>query len=151
MQPTKKIMRAALAALVFVLVLLLGASVALAAPTFNRPINSDSGHVANAIALSKGTFSSGVPAAVVTTADSYADSLSASVLASVYGGPLLLTSGSSLSADVASELSGSSRPRSSSSGSPRRLRQASRARSPVSPIPPRSSASKVATVMRRPL
>ncbi len=48
---------------------------------------------------------SGVPAAVVTTADSYADSLSASVLASVYGGPLLLTSGSSLSADVASELS----------------------------------------------
>ena len=67
-------------------------------------MNSDSGHVANAISLSGKAFAGGAPAVVVTSVDSYADSLTAAVLAKAYSGPLLLTSASALSADVASEL-----------------------------------------------
>jgi len=86
-----------------VLALLLLAGVALAAPTLNSPVNNSS-QVDNAIALSTKAFPSGAPAVVVTVVDSYADSLAAPVLASVYGGPLLFTSSSSLSPSVATEL-----------------------------------------------
>jgi hypothetical protein len=79
------------------------AGVALAAPTFNTPI-ANSSQVDNALALSKKAFAGGAPAVVITTVDGYADSLSAAVLAKVYGGPLLVTSSSSLSASVATEL-----------------------------------------------
>ena len=41
---------------------------------------------------------------VITSVDGYADSLAAGVLANAYSGPLLLTSASALSSDVASEL-----------------------------------------------
>jgi hypothetical protein len=103
MKPTKKKAYLGLALLAFALTLLASSAIALAAPTFNRPVNETT-HVANAISLSTTAFSSGVPAAVVTSGDAYADSLAAAVLAKAYSGPLLLSSGSSLSADVASEL-----------------------------------------------
>jgi putative cell wall-binding protein len=103
MQPIKKRLYIGLSLLVFSLVLFAGSSVCLAAPTFNRPVDGSS-HVANAISVSKAAFSGGASTVVVTSVDSYADSLTAAVLAKVYGGPLLLTSSSSLSADVASEL-----------------------------------------------
>jgi hypothetical protein len=76
---------------------------ALAGPTLNTPLN-DSSPVTNAVSLSARAFPNGAPAAVVTTLDSYADALAAPVLAKVYGGPLLFTPASSLSANVASEL-----------------------------------------------
>jgi hypothetical protein len=103
MRPMKKTTYAGLALLVFSLVLLASSAVCLAAPTFNTPVNSDSGHVVNALSLSR-NFSAGVPGAVVTSADSYTDSLTAAVLAKAYSGPLLLTSSSALGASVASEL-----------------------------------------------
>jgi hypothetical protein len=101
--PARKKIYLGLAALVFALTLLASSAVALATPTFNRPVNEDT-HVANAIALSTTAFPSGASAAVVTSADSYAESLTAAVLAKAYSAPLLLSSASSLSADVASEL-----------------------------------------------
>jgi cell wall-associated NlpC family hydrolase len=103
MRPIKKTTYAGLALLVFSVVLFASSAVCLASPTFNTPVNSDSGHVANAISLSR-NFSAGVPGAVVTSVDSYTDSLTAAVLAKAYSGPLLLTSSSSLSSSVASEL-----------------------------------------------
>ena len=102
MKPKKKIYLG-LALLVFALTLLASSAIALAAPTFSRPVNETT-HVANAISLSTTAFSGGAPAAVVTSGDGYADSLAAAVLAKAYSGPLLLSSASSLSADVASEL-----------------------------------------------
>ena len=104
MRPTKKTIYSGLALLVFSLVLFASSGICLASPTFNTPVNSDTGHVANAISLSGKAFTSTAPAAVITSADSYADSLTAAVLAKAYGGPLLLSSASALSADVASEL-----------------------------------------------
>jgi putative cell wall-binding protein len=104
MRPTKRTIYVGLALLVFSLALVGSSAICLAAPAFNTPVNSSSGHVANAISLSGKVFSSGVPAVVVTSVDSYADSLTAAVLAKAYSGPLLLTSTSALSADVASEL-----------------------------------------------
>ncbi len=104
MRPTKKTAYIGLALLVFSLALLAGSAICLAAPTFNTPVNSDGGHVANAISLSGKAFAGGAPAVVVTSVDSYADSLTAAVLAKAYAGPLLLTSASALSADVATEL-----------------------------------------------
>ena len=103
MQPTRKKIYIGLAAIVFALSLFASSAVALAAPTFNRPVNETT-HIANAIDLSTAAYSSGVAAAVVTSGDSYTDSLTAAVLAKAYSGPLLLSSASSLSADVASEL-----------------------------------------------
>jgi len=104
MRPTKRTIYVGLALLVFSLALVASSAICLAAPTLNTPVNSSSGHVANAISLSGKAFSSGVPAVVITSVDSYADSLAAAVLAKAYSGPLLLTSASALSADVASEL-----------------------------------------------
>jgi putative cell wall-binding protein len=103
MRPIRRRTYIGLAFLVFALTLFASSAVALAAPTFNRPINNDT-HIANAISLSTTAFSSGVPAAVVTSGDGYADSLTAAVLARAYAGPLLLSSATSLSANVASEL-----------------------------------------------
>jgi hypothetical protein len=88
MQPIRKRIHLGLALLVFTLTMFASSAVAFAAPTFNRPINNDT-HVANAISLSTTAFSSGVPAAVVTSADGYTDSLTAAVLARAYSGPLL--------------------------------------------------------------
>ena len=105
MRPAKRTMYIAIALLVFSVALLASAGVCLAAPTFNTPIDSDTGHIADAISLSGKTFAGGAPAVVVTSVDSYADSLTAAVLAKAYGGPLLLSPASALSADVASELS----------------------------------------------
>ncbi len=104
MRPTKRTIYIGLALLVFSLALFANSAICLAAPTFNTPVNSDSGHVANAISLSGKAFASGAPAVVITSVDSYADSLAAGVLANAYSGPLLLTSASALGADVASEL-----------------------------------------------
>jgi putative cell wall-binding protein len=88
--------------LVCALVLLISSSSALAT-TFASPITSSTGsQVENAISLSK-SYSS-PPAVVVTNVGNYSLSLSAGVLAKAYGGPLLLTSASTLTADVASEL-----------------------------------------------
>ncbi len=104
MLPTKRTIYIGLALLVFSLVLVASSAICLAAPTFNTPVNSDSGHVANAISLSGKAFAGGAPAVVITSVDSYADSLAAGVLANAYSGSLLLTSASALSSDVASEL-----------------------------------------------
>ncbi len=103
MRPLGKRTYIGLALLVFALTFFASSAGAFAAPTFNRPIDDDT-HVANAISLSTTAFSSGVSAAVVTSGDGYADSLTAAVLAKAYSGPLLLSSATSLSADVASEL-----------------------------------------------
>ncbi len=103
MRPIGKRTYIGLALLVFALTLFASSAAAFAAPTFNRPIDNDT-HVSNAISLSTTAFSSGVSAAVVTSADGYADSLTAAVLAKAYSGPLLLTPATSLSANVASEL-----------------------------------------------
>jgi hypothetical protein len=84
MRPTKKTAYIGLALLVFSLALLAGSAICLAAPTFNTPVNSDGGHVANAISLSGKAFAGGAPAVVVTSVDSYADSLTAAVLAKAY-------------------------------------------------------------------
>jgi hypothetical protein len=102
MKPTRKI-HLALAVAAFSVTLFASSAIAFAAPTFNRPVN-ESTHLANAIALSTTAYPSGAPAAVVTSADSYADSLTAAVLARAYSGPLLLASGTSLSSNVAAEL-----------------------------------------------
>ena len=104
MRPTKKTIYGGLAVLVFSLALLASSAICLAAPTFNTPVDSSSGHVANAISLSGKAFTSTAPAAVITSADAYADSLTAAVLAKAYGGPLLLSSSTALSADVGAEL-----------------------------------------------
>ena len=86
MRPIRRRIYIGLALLVFALTLFASSAVAFAAPTFNRPINNDT-HVANAISLSTTAFSSGVPAAVVTSGDGYADSLTAAVLARAYSRP----------------------------------------------------------------
>jgi cell wall-associated NlpC family hydrolase/N-acetylmuramoyl-L-alanine amidase len=58
----------------------------------------------NAITLSGKAYPSGAPAAVVASADSWTRSMGASVLAGVYGGPLLLSSSTSASTAVITEL-----------------------------------------------
>ena len=103
MRPIRRRTYIGLALLVFALTLVASSAAAFAAPTFNRPIDNDT-HIANAISLSTTAFASGVSAAVVTSGDGYADSLTAAVLARAYAGPLLLSSATSLSANVASEL-----------------------------------------------
>ncbi len=103
MQPIRRKLYIGLAVLVFSLTLLASSAVALAAPTFDRPVNETT-HVENAIVLSTTAFPSGASTAVVTSADGYADSLTAAVLARAYSAPLLLSSSTNLSANVASEL-----------------------------------------------
>jgi putative cell wall-binding protein len=87
--------------LIFLFVVIAGSSPALAT-TFVDPINQGN-QVSNAISLSQSVFST-APAAVVTQLDNPSMAVSAGVLANVYGGPLLLTSKSSLTPDVAAEL-----------------------------------------------
>ncbi len=60
--------------------------------------------VGNAITLSGRAYPSGAPVAVVANADDWSKVAGASVLARAYGGPLLLSSSSSLSTSVTAEI-----------------------------------------------
>ena len=90
---------------VFVLLLVvLACSGAAWATTFSTPVDADYSHVTNSVYLSQFDFPNGAPAAVLTGSENYTDSLTATVLAKAANGPLLLTSSTSLSASVQTEL-----------------------------------------------
>jgi len=90
---------------VLVLVLVLFASSGAAwATTFSNPVDADYGHITNSVYLSRADFPDGAAAAVLAGSESYADSLTATVLAKAADGPLLLTSSTSLSTSVRDEL-----------------------------------------------
>ena len=89
--------------LVLLLVLLAITGTA-SATTFSTPVDADYGHITNSVYLSEDDFPDGAPAAVLAGSESYADSLTATVLAKAANGPLLLTSSTSLSTRVRDEL-----------------------------------------------
>ncbi len=74
------------------------------ATTFTTPVDADYGDITNSVYLSQDDFPDGAPAAVLTASDSYTTALAATVLAEAAGGPLLLTSSTSLSSSAKTEL-----------------------------------------------
>ena len=99
----KRTIYLSLGVLVLLFVLLASSGAALAT-TFSTPVDADYGHITNSVYLSQDDFPSGAPAAVVAGSESYADALTATVLAKAASGPLLLTSSTSLSSGVQTEL-----------------------------------------------
>jgi cell wall-associated NlpC family hydrolase len=74
------------------------------ATTFSTPVDADYSHITNSVYLSQDDFPGGAPAAVIAGSEDYTQALAATVLAKAAGGPLLLTSSTSLSTSVQSEL-----------------------------------------------
>ena len=74
------------------------------ATTFSNPVDANYSHIDNSVYLSQADFKSGSPAAVLAGSENYTDALTAAVLAKAAGGPLLLTSSTSLSSQVQTEL-----------------------------------------------
>jgi putative cell wall-binding protein len=75
-----------------------------AASSGTLPRLSGADRVGTALAASQSGWPSGAPAAVLASGDQFAEALPASVLAAKLGGPLLLTQGTTLRADVLAEL-----------------------------------------------
>ena len=105
MRLNRKTVCALLGVLIF-LTLVATASGSVFATTFYSSNSSTSvgTPIGNAIILSGRAYPYGAPAAVVTNADSWASAASAGVLARAYDGPLLLSSSTSLTASVTTEL-----------------------------------------------
>jgi cell wall-associated NlpC family hydrolase/N-acetylmuramoyl-L-alanine amidase/putative cell wall-binding protein len=105
MRLTRRTVCALLGVLAFLTIFAIASGSVFATTFYSTNTSTSVGNaVGNALTLSGKAYPSGAPAAVVTNADDWTKGAAASVLAHAYGGPLLLSSSTSLTAGVASEL-----------------------------------------------
>jgi N-acetylmuramoyl-L-alanine amidase len=105
MRLTRRTVCALLSVLVFLAIFSVASGSVFATTFYSTNTSTSVGTtIGNTLILSAKAYPNGAPAAVVTNADDWTRAASASVLARAYGGPLLLSSSTTLTAAVTAEL-----------------------------------------------